>query len=195
MRIKDLTPEELHAQYKPWLIRMTGEFYLRYSTILERDEIYSVASLGLLKAAGFYEESRSEPGLTQPFMAFAKTVIRNEILDALNRQSRSKRVMIDGEEVYRNIYNMGHSTQILGSGFYEESSQEEHLVLKDLLRKAMVGAPPFAKRAFLAHFIRGETYTEIAEKLTASGHKCTRQAVCYHVERIRTRFKKLAEED
>jgi RNA polymerase sigma factor (sigma-70 family) len=188
MKIGDLSPTELHAKYEGWVSGTTNRYFRRYHYVLERDEIYNVVCLGLIKAAQSYDENRVEQTLSEPFMAYAKTVIRNELISAVKRASTKRKVMEGGNVSYRSLPTFKTKADERDIAAYDNGTQDDYVIVKDLLRKAMLGFPPEAKKAFLAHFVRGENYREISERLG-----CSRQNVEYHVKRIRDRFKKLYE--
>jgi RNA polymerase sigma factor FliA len=154
---------------------------------VDRQDLHSVALLGLVNAARVYD-----PTLGVPFEAFARSRMRWAVLDELRAQdplSRADRrrasavhAAADAPQDRRTVTGSRCPTDARrpgpdgASAFGEAAdpsaiSPETHAIERDLVesvRGALVLLPPRCRKAVVAHFIDGRDMRSIADELGVS---------------------------
>lgn len=157
-----LAQEYLIEKYKGLVRSKTRSYFILGA---DREDILQEGMIGLYKAIRDFKEEKQAN-----FYSFAELCIVRQIITAIKTASRQKHIPLNSYmSLNRSVYDENDECTYIELLSYDLSSNPEAMVIdseeKTSIEKRIAVALSPLERQVLSFYLRGKSYTEIAEKI------------------------------
>jgi RNA polymerase sporulation-specific sigma factor len=181
-----LAQEYLIEKYKG-LVRMKTRSYFMLGA--DREDIIQEGMIGLYKAIRDFKVEKQAN-----FYSFAELCIVRQIITAIKTASRQKHIPLNSYmSLNRSVYDENDECTYIELLSYDLSSNPEAMVIdseeKSNIEKRIAVALSPLERSVLSFYLRGKSYTEIAEKINKD-----EKSIDNALQRVKKKVEKIIKE-